>query len=76
MNKNFGKHLGEVAITDLVQESVVNAAHRRQQCLEDSLVDINEEEAKNVEGGLTSTPLKISFPTTLGMIIEEPIFPS
>ncbi|EAZ92779.1 hypothetical protein [Crocosphaera chwakensis] len=76
MNENFSRHLGEVSITDLVEESVANAAQRKQEFMEHSLEDINEEEAKYIEGGLSSSSPKNSFLTTLGMIIQEPIFPS
>ncbi|MDJ0658002.1 MAG: hypothetical protein QNJ42_00770 [Crocosphaera sp.] len=51
MNKNLGQHLGELEIVDLIEESVTNATQRRQQFLDDSLVDITEDEAKNIEGG-------------------------
>ncbi len=30
MNENLGKHLGQVEIADLIEESVANAALRRQ----------------------------------------------
>ncbi len=70
MNEHLGKHLGELEIADLIEESVANAAQRRQQFVEDSLVDITEDEAKNIEGGLSFTPLVYPDPTTLGIIIE------
>jgi hypothetical protein len=52
MNENLAKHLGQVEIADLIEASVANAALRRQQVLEDSLIDISDEEAKNIEGGI------------------------
>ncbi len=78
MNKNLGKHLGQVEIADLIEESVANAALRR----EDSLVDVTEEEAKNIEGGIsiysvavdpkTIKPICCYPPIMMGMIIEAP----
>ncbi|MEA5535815.1 hypothetical protein [Crocosphaera sp. XPORK-15E] len=58
MNENLAKHLGQVEIADLIEESVANAAIRRQQVMEDSLIDVSDEEAKNVEGGLAN-PIRI-----------------
>lgn len=72
MNKNFGKDFGELEIADLIEESVANAAQRRQQFAEDSLIDITEEEARNIEGGLKSPILVFPDPTTLGIIIKDP----
>ncbi len=69
MNENFGKHSNELEIADLIGESVVNAAKRRQRVMEESLVDLTEEQARNIEGGLTFIPVK---PTTLGFIKPWP----
>lgn len=69
MNENFDKHSSELEIADLIGESVVNAAKRRQQVMEESLVDLTEEEARNIEGGASIEVLK---PTTTGIIDPDP----
>ncbi len=56
MNENLGRHLGNIEIADLIEESVANATERRQQFIKDSLVDIPEEEAKNIQGGKITIP--------------------
>ena len=48
MNENFGNYSGELEIANLIEESVANATQRRQQCMEDSLIDLTEEEAKKM----------------------------
>ncbi|MDJ0845906.1 hypothetical protein [Crocosphaera sp.] len=83
MNENLGKHLGELEIADLIEESVANAAQRRQQFAENSLVDITEGEAKNIEGGQKVYPLipcppqalpyNPNCPFIIGIILVEPI---
>ena len=80
MNENLGKHLGQVEIADLIEESVANAALRRQQVVGDSLVDVTEEEAKNIEGGKLSVLGPIKFPCCpicppilLGIILWPPV---
>ncbi len=70
MNENFDKHSSELEIADLIGESVVNAAKRRQQVMEESLVDLTEEEARNIEGGASIEVIKP--PTTLGFIQPWP----
>ncbi len=70
MNENFGNYSGELEISNLIEESVTNAAQRRQKFIEDSLVDLTEEEAKNIEGGLSLLPPP--NPTTLGLIDHKP----
>lgn len=77
MNENFAKHSGELEITDLIEESVANAAQRRQQLMEESLVDLTEDEARNIEGGLSIAPIGpiIKPPIVLGLISPHPPFP-
>ncbi len=57
MNNNLDKNLGQIEIADLIVDSVANATQRRQQFIKDSLVDIPEEEAKNIQGGESLPPL-------------------
>ncbi len=78
MNENLGTHLGNIEIADLIEESIANATQRRQQVIKDSLVDIPEEEAKNIQGGESSNFIPSSFPggplIVTGLIFpEEPI---
>ncbi|MEM8780292.1 MAG: hypothetical protein AAGF26_15765 [Cyanobacteria bacterium P01_G01_bin.49] len=74
MNKKFD----HVEISDLIEESVANAALRRQQIVDDVLIEISEAEAKNIEGGKQIYPLKpyCSFdphcPFIIGIVIIEP----
>ncbi|GBF80661.1 hypothetical protein [Aphanothece sacrum] len=80
MNENLRNHLGQVEIADLIEASVANAALRRQQVLEDSLIDISDEESKNIEGGLAFLPpivLGIFYPDPfpIGIILKDPIIP-
>ena len=83
MNNNLGQHLGELEITDLIGESVANAAQRRQQFTDNSLVDITEGEAKNIEGGQKvypvipcppqALPYNPNCPFIIGIILVDPI---
>lgn len=81
MNDNFSKCSGELEIANLIEESVANAAQRRQQFTEDSLVDLTEEETVNIEGGLSLaphipiTPIPIKPPIILGLIYPPHPFP-
>nr|AVH79517.1 hypothetical protein [Synechococcus sp. PCC 9341] len=89
MNENLGQNLGELEIADLIEESVANAAQRRQQFMDNSLVDLTEDEAKNIEGGLSHAPIEPiggfvpfplkppivlgMYPFPIGIIIKDPI---
>ncbi|MDJ0729012.1 MAG: hypothetical protein QNJ33_03375 [Crocosphaera sp.] len=70
MNKQLGQDFDELEIADLIEESVANAAQRKQQ-MDNSLVDISKEEATNIKGGKLSP-----IPIILGFIEEvtEPWF--
>ncbi len=78
MKDDLEKNLGQIEITDLIVDSVANATQRRQQVIVDSLVDIPEEEAKNIQGGESSIPIPIPFdpndPCIVGLCIppEKP----
>ncbi|MEM8780293.1 MAG: hypothetical protein AAGF26_15770, partial [Cyanobacteria bacterium P01_G01_bin.49] len=58
--KEYSKnHSNQVEITDLIEESITVATHRRQQGVENSLIDASEAEIKNIEGGLAIPPIII-----------------
>ena len=65
MNEKITQNLSHIALDDLICESVENAVSRRQQNLEleDDLIDISTQDAKNIKGGL---------PHTCGMVQCEP----
>jgi hypothetical protein len=69
MNPNQRKYHGQIEITDLIAETVSNAAARRNQVLdtEEPLSSLSDEQAKSVTGGQI---LPIS-PITPGMWIRE-----
>jgi hypothetical protein len=85
MNENLRNHLGQIEIADLIEASVANAALRRQQVMEDSLIDVSDEEARNIEGGkgvhpvipcpLLAIPHNPNCPFIIGIIIQDPIIP-
>ncbi len=82
MNENFSNYSCELEIADLIEESVANAAQRRQQLMEESLVDLTEDEARNIEGGSSIAPIDpigglVPFkpPIVLGLIYPHPPFP-
>ncbi|ACK66693.1 conserved hypothetical protein [Rippkaea orientalis PCC 8801] len=69
----MNKHFGQIEIADLIEESVANAAIRRQQMAENSLVDVTEEEAKNIEGGSLNIRIPFIPPIILGLIFPPTI---
>ncbi|BAY09975.1 hypothetical protein [Calothrix sp. NIES-2098] len=67
MEKHQRNYKGHLEINSLIDDAVNNAIARRNQGLdsEDALLDVSDEEAKNVAGGLAST--------TIGLIAKPPI---
>ena len=71
MESNQRKHNSKVEINDLIDDAVNNALARRNE----ALVDVSNEEAENIAGGLAISPIKLGFvnPIILGRIVCPPI---
>jgi hypothetical protein len=71
MESNQRKHNSKVEINDLIDDAVNNALARRNE----ALVDVSNEEAENIAGGLAIFPIILGFikPFPLGKIACPPI---
>ncbi|MGM3308752.1 hypothetical protein ACSQ6I_22710 [Anabaena sp. WFMT] len=80
MEINNKHHNNQFEINDLIDEAVNNAVARRHEALdsEEALLDLSDEEAKNVAGGASLSIKPIIFgyiicpPITIGLIAVDP----
>ncbi|EAZ92790.1 hypothetical protein [Crocosphaera chwakensis] len=65
MKEKSSENLDQIDFDDLISESVENAVSRRKKNveLEDDLVELSNEDMKNIKGGL-------EFPIILGLFFE------
>jgi hypothetical protein len=83
MKNKYITNQGSFEFNDLIDDAVKNANARRYQALnpEDSLLDLSDEEMKDVLGGISSPPIggRLSFPfliPTIGLIYVNPSLPT